>query len=387
MGIYKELGVRRVINGEGTKTHLGGSIPDVRVMDAMKEASQSFVIMMELIEKTGEVIAEYTGAEDGIVTSCSYASMTLAVAATIMKGSGLEEFDVKPVERLSLDKEWLHITQRLPDTSWSKNEVIIQRGHHNAFDHAYKVPGSKLVFIGNENTCSENELEAAINDKTAAVTFAPRFEAKGLPLEKVLKIASTHEVPVIIDAASELPPRSNLKKFILMGADLVIFSGGKHISGPNDTGILCGKKDLIKLAKLQAAPYRGIGRGMKVDRTQIVGQIVALRLWSERNEEEEFERWRTKAQWMADEMKGTLGVFKTEVYAEERRKRVFSHIILEGDEASASEIVLSLRRGDPSIWVTYKGDSKIEIDPSNLIDEEEKIVVSALKKSLKKIRD
>ena len=384
MSIYKKLGVRRVINGDGTKTHLGGSIPDIRVMEAMKEASQSFVIMMELIEKSGEVIGKYTGAEDGIITSCSYASMTLAVAATMMKGSGLEEFSIRPVERLSLDKEWLHITQRLPDTSWLKNEVIIQRGHNNPFDHAYKVPGSKLVIIGNENTCSENELEAAINNMTTAITFAPRYEAKGLPLEKVIEIASKHEVPVIIDAASELPPRANLKKFISMGADLVLFSGGKHISGPNDTGILCGKKDLIKLAKLQAAPYRGIGRGMKVDRTQIVGLLVALKLWSCKNEEEEFDKWRTKAHWISDKIKGTSGVLKTEVYAEERRKRVFSHITLKEDIASASEVVLSLRRGDPSIWVSYKGDSKIEIDTSNLKDEEEKIVVLALKKALKK---
>jgi uncharacterized pyridoxal phosphate-dependent enzyme len=383
MDIYSEFGIRKVINGEGTKTYLGGSIPDIRVMEALTQASQNFVIMMELLETAGRIISEYTGAEDSLITSCSSASMTLAVAASMMKGTELENFNIDPIERLSFDKEWLHITNILPHAHSLKNEVIIQKGHHNPFDNAYQVPGSKLIIIGNETTCSQDELKAAITPKTAAITFAPRYKAKGIKLEKIIEIGKLHDIPVILDAASELPPRKNLKKYISMGADLVIFSGGKHIGGPNDTGILCGRKDLIKLAKLQSAPYRGIGRGMKVDRTQIIGLLVALKLWLEKNEEAEFIKWSSKAKLISDEMKESWGVIKSDVYIEKERNRVFSRITLSKDKLDASEIVLKLRQGDPSIWLTYKKDNMIEIDPSNLKGEEEKIIISELKDALK----
>ena len=137
------------------------------------------------------------------------------------------------------------------------------------------------------------------------------------------------------------------------------------------------------MAKLQAAPYRGIGRGMKVDRTQIVGLLVALKLWMNQNEEEEFEKWHTKAQWITDKMKDTPGVLFSKVYVEKHRKRVFSQITIEEDKASASKVVFTLRLENPSIWVSYKGDNIIEIDPSNLKNEEEKILVQALKKAIK----
>lgn len=120
MDIYDELGIRKIINANGTKTHLGGSIPDPQVMGAMKEASQNFVIMMELMEKAGEIIAEATGAEAGLVTSGSSAGMTLAAAACLMQGSDLEIFEVQPVERVDLDNEWLNLIQSLPDTSWTR---------------------------------------------------------------------------------------------------------------------------------------------------------------------------------------------------------------------------------------------------------------------------
>ena len=387
MDVYQKLGVRRVINANGTKTHLGGSIPDLRVMDSMKEASQSFVIMMELIEKAGKVIAEVTGAEAGIVTSGSSAAMTLAAAACIMKASGLEKFEIQPVERIGLDQEWRDLIQRLPDASWTRNEFVTQKMHRNAYDHAYKVAGGKIIEVGTSEGCSQGELEAAINSKTAGIAFTARVdntpERAGLnvPLRKVVEIAQRHDVPVVVDAASELPLRSNIRKYIAEGADLVIYSGGKLIGGPNDTGILCGRKDLIKLATLQSAPYRGIGRGMKVDRTQIVGLITALRLWLEKDEEAEFKAWRAKARWIAEALREVPKILKSEVVVQEFRNRVFAFITL--DARTAANLVFDLRRGDPSIWVGLIGSNRIEIDPSNLVDGEEKIVVSSIKKILK----
>jgi len=383
MGVYEELGVRRVINASGTMTHLGGSIPDPRVMDAMKEASGSFVIMMELIEKAGQVIAEATGAEAGLVTAGSSAALVLGTAACLMRGSGLERFEVHPFERLSLDGEWRDIIQRLPDASWTRNEVVLQRAHRNPYDHAFKVAGGRLIVVGTAEGCTPQELEAAINETTAAIAFTAHFEDIGVPLGKVVEIARRHDVPVIVDAAAELPPRANLRRYIAEEADLVAFSGGKQISGPNDTGILCGRRDLIKLATLQAPPYRGIGREAKVDRTQIVGLVTALRLWLEEDEEAEFEGWRAKVQWMVDELRGTPRVSRAEVVVDGRRRWVQAHITLdEGGAPSAADIIFNLRRGNPSIWVNQLGSNKIGIEPSLLKDGEEKIVVSTLEKIL-----
>ena len=386
MNVYEKIGVRKVINANGTKTHLGGTIPDPRVMNAITEASRSFVIMMELIEKAGQIIAQATGAEDGVVTSGSSSGMTLAAAACIMKGSELENIDIHPFERVDLDEEWIEIIQRLPDTSWTHNEIIVQKMHRHSFDHAFKIAGANLVNVGSNEGCTPNELEARITDKTAAIAFTARVDntpekvGKNVSLKHVVDIAHKHGVPVIVDAASELPPKSNLRKCISEGADLVIISGGKHLGGPNDTGILCGRNDLIKLAKLQMSPYRGIGRGMKIDRTQIVGLITALEIYLEEDEKIKFERDKKMVQWMTDVLKKTSNVIKSESVIQEARNRLFTFITLEPN--IAKDLVYKLRTNNPSIWVELRSSGRVEIDPSNLIVGEEKIVVSAIKQIL-----
>lgn len=386
MSVYENLGVREVINANGTKTHLGGTIPDPRVMNAMTEASRSFVIMMELIEKTGLVIAEATGAEDGLVTSGSSAGMTLAAAACIMKGSELENVDTHPFERVDLDKEWIEIIQRLPDASWTHDEIIIQKMHRHSFDHAFKIAGAKIVNVGSDQGCTHNEIEAAVTDKTAAIAFTSRVDntpekvGKNVSLKYVIEIAHNQGIPVIVDAASELPPQSNLRKCIDEGADLVIISGGKHMGGPNDTGILCGRNDLIKLAKLQMSPYRGIGRGMKVDRTQIIGLITALKIYLETDEKIKFERDKKMVQWMTEALKNTSNVIKSKSVIQEARYRLFTFITLEPN--IAQDLVYKLRINNPSIWVELKSPRRVEIDPSNLKNGEEKIVIANIKKIL-----
>lgn len=382
MGVYEELGVRKVINALGTATHLGGSIPDLKVMEAMKEASQSFVVMMELLEKSGEVIAKVIGAEAAMVTSGAAGALVLGAAACIMRGSGLDRFKVQPVERVGLDEEWMDLIQKLPDTSWTRNEFIIQKTHRNPYDHSFIVPGGKLVVVGNEEGSSREELESAISMKTAGIAFTALREEKGVPHRELVEIARKHDVPVIVDAAAELPPKANLNRFIREGADLVVFSGGKEIGGPNDTGILCGRRDLIRMATLQASPYRGVGRGMKVDRTQIVGLTTALRLWMEKDEKTEFDTWKEKARWMVEELKNAPRVSKAEVIVNEQKMTVYAEITLDAGVPSAADVVLDLRRGDPSIWVGLVGSDRIVMGTSTLKNEEEKIVVSRLKKNL-----
>ncbi|GAH48400.1 unnamed protein product, partial [marine sediment metagenome] len=272
------------------------------------------------------------------------------------------------------------------------NNIIIQKVHKCEYNNSFAVAGANLVYIGTEKDCIPKELEAAINGKTAALAFCIEGDDKGLSLRKVVEIARAHDVPLIVDAASELPPRSNLKRYIAEGADLVAFSGGKGILGPSDTGILCGRRDLIKLATVQMLPFTGIGRGAKVDRTQIIGMLEALRIFLEEDEETRFEGWMTKAQWIAKELDKLPMVSGKEVDVDKRKRGVRVLITLNERVPSTADVVFNLRKGNPSIWVNHPASfhahwekpnpNKISINTRMLKDGEEKIIVSALKKML-----
>ncbi|MBX3071390.1 MAG: aminotransferase class V-fold PLP-dependent enzyme [Thermomicrobiales bacterium] len=300
MAVFEELGVRPVINAAATLTRLGGSRMAPEVLAAMNEAAESFVHIDHLQQAAGEVIAEITGAEAGYVVNGAAAGLTLGMAA-ILAGLDVAKMD------------------RLPDTTGMKNEVVVQKGHRNFYDHAIRAAGAKFVEVGYLGYPGAGgtygwQIEAAINENTAAV-FCPIFRTPGtLPLSEVAEIAHAHGLPVIVDAAAELPPRSNLRRFIAEGADLVAFSGGKAIGGPQSSGILAGRRDLIASVALQqqdmdvrtetwtrrwmlddgsvnGIPTQGFGRGFKVGREEIVGLVTALKRFAAGDDEADFERW------------------------------------------------------------------------------------------------
>lgn len=375
MGIYEQLGLKRVVNATGTITMLGGSLMERETIEAMNEAAKDFVFMEKLIAKAGEVIAETTGSEAGLVTSGCCASLVIAAAAC-MTGKD-------PVKIASL-----------PDATGMNNEVIIQRMHRNGYDHCLKYAGIKYVEIGTRNHTSAREMEAAINQKTAAVAYFAFDPQEGvLPLREVIKIAHKQEVPVIVDAAAELPPQENLKKYIEMGADMVAFSGGKQILGPNDTGILCGKKDLIEAARLHAFPgyFVGrtvIGRPMKVSKEQIVGLIVALQRFVEKDYEAEMERWTRMAEYMAKEL-DALPDIKAEVGTPDSGTRPLAipRALIAIDERglgmTIEEVAEKMKKGDPPVRV-YPGPVKgtMHLNPQCLREGQEKIVIKRLKEVL-----
>ena len=386
MSLYDELGVRRVINACSTATHLGGSIPHPRVMEAMTEASRGYAIMMELQDRIGERIAEATGAEAAMVTSGAMSSLQLGAAACLMRGSRLEEHTVKPYERLQpIDGPWREIAQRLPDSPGTRSEIIIQRGHANPYEYAYKSVGGSIVHVGTPEGCSADELEAAITESTAAIAFLANRESRGVSLERVIEIAHRRDIPVIVDAATSVLPRSNLNKYASMDADLVSISGGKQIRGPNDTGILCGKRALVEMAKLMASPFNGLGRGMKVDRTQMLGLLVALEIFLDKSPEDEakeFTSWTERAAWVCGQLKSIPAVVSAEVSAS-KPWEARAMITFQGT-VSARELAFKLREGDPSIWVetSMTGDdsvNRIGIAIDSLLEGEEKEIVGAIK--------
>ena len=372
MNIYDRLGVQRLINGHHWRTALGGSVMPPEVLDAMAESAGYFVDLEGLHRRAGEYIAGLTGAEAGMVTAGCSAAQVLQAAACM---TGLDP------EKIA----------RLPDSSGMKNEIVIQRSQRNHYDTSYQLAGARLVEVGSDEGAAREELEAAIGDKTAAVAYVWVMRFYGLALEEVIEVAHARGVPVVLDAASELPPVENLSRFIRMGADLVAFSGGKGIRGPQSTGILAGRKDLMEAAWENAFFFgkdkAGIGRPMKVAKEEIVGLVKALELFVEADHESEWAEWRARSTRIAEAVGGLDGV----------KAWVHEGPIYEGPTAPTATIEIPeswtgptverveecLRLGDPSIHIGVLPDQRrLWIAPVALQDGEDAVVALRLVEEL-----
>jgi len=289
--IYERLGVRTIINAQGPATRLSGGIMPPEVASAMVEASRHCVDIAELQAAASRIIAEATGSEAGLATSGAAAGLLLGTAACV---AGLDPAKMN----------------RLPDTAGMKNEVVVARSQRNFYDHAVRGAGVRLIEVGiadrfsgaGVRDCEAWEIAAALTPQTAAVLYvATEWSRPALP--EVVAVAHAQGVPVLVDAAAQLPPAANLRRFIAEGADLVAFSGGKALRGPQASGILCGRRDLVASAALQmldqdarpelwlpppglidrarlpGAPQHGIGRVCKIGKEEIVGLLTALRLF------------------------------------------------------------------------------------------------------------
>ena len=269
--IYREIGVRTIINGRGATTAVGGTLMHPDVLDAMADAARAFVVLDELNERVGERIAELTGMPAGYVTSGSAAAMVLAAAACIA-GSDLDRI------------------RRLPDSDGMANEIIIHRAHRINYDQMLRVGGGRLVEIGTPDRTEPEELERAITAQTAAVFYVDsRHTHPGaLDFPTVVAIAHDRQVPVIVDAASTVPPVDHLRQWGRWGADLVIFSGGKGLRGPQDSGLLAGRADLIAAARANGNPHAAVGRGGKVSKEAMAGLWKAIDIFLQTDHEAEY---------------------------------------------------------------------------------------------------
>lgn len=270
--MYQALGVRTIINGRGATTAVGGTIMVPAAIEAMLEGSQDFVVLDELNAAVGQRIAAVTGAEAGYVTSGSAAGMALAAAACLTGCSA-------------------QLVRRLPDTSGIPNEIIIQREHRIQYDQMYRVAGGVLVEIGDPTGTNLADLEKAAGPNTVALAYhdSPACAGPGLDFPTWVEFAHARGLPVIVDAASTLPPVNHLRAWIRRGADLVIYSGGKGIRGPQDSGMLAGRRDLIEAARMNGSPHAAIGRGMKVSKEAMVGLWAAIEDFMSRNHEAEYQ--------------------------------------------------------------------------------------------------
>jgi D-glucosaminate-6-phosphate ammonia-lyase len=396
--IYDRLGVRTIINASGPATRLSGSIMPPEVAEAMREASQYCVDIAELQARAGQIIAEITGAEAGYVTSGAAAGLLLGTAACV---TGLDPGKMN----------------RLPDTTGMKNEVIIPRSQRNFYDHAVRAVGVRLIEVGIADRFSGAgvrdteawEIADAITEKTAAICYVA-YPHSLPPLNEVVAVAHAAGVPVLVDAAGQLPPAGNLQRFIAGGADLVAFSGGKAIRGPQSSGILCGRRDLISAVALQhldldilfeqwspppslidksrlpGAPQHGIGRPCKVGKEEIVGLITALQLFVREDPEVRRQRWLALMEALvatASDIPHT----RVSLIADAKRREVPT-VQMALDEAAlgvtALELVKQLQDGSPSIHAnpTHVREGIVGFGPMCLKEGEPELIGRRLRKLL-----
>lgn len=365
MSIYDELGVRPLINASATLTRLGGSIMPREVVEAMVEASRHFVNLDELQQRVGERLAELTHNEAAYVSSGAAAGIVLATAACITRGDPAA-------------------MAQLPDLTGLKNEVIIHKSHRNGYDHAVRQVGVKVVEIGSAVHTEPWELEQAITDKTAAIFwFQGGMTGRGdLPLETVIAIAKRFDVPVLVDAAAQVPPVENLWRFTQMGAALAIFSGGKDLRGPQSSGLVLGRKDLIEACRVNGNPNQGIARPMKVGKEEMVGLLTAVKLYLKMDHEARASQDEEVVAGWCSELNRIPGVHAERSFPNEAGQPLpRAKVTIDAARASRNrdQVVKDLENGAPAITVAQAGTDGIYLNPMTLADGEEQIVLDRLK--------
>jgi len=357
----RELGVRPFINAAGTYTAMTASLMPPTVMEAINYASQHYVMLDELHDKVGERLATLLKCEAAMVTSGAASALTLGTAAVL---TGMDR-------RKMVD---------LPNLAGMKSEVIIQKSHRFGYDHAVRNCGVRLVEVE-----TREDMERAINPQTAMMVFYNNNNPEGkIRDEEFVQIGKTHGVPTMNDAAADVPPVENLWKYTKMGFDLVAFSGGKGLRGPQSSGLLLGRKDLIAAARLNAPPNGNtVGRGMKVNKEEMLGLLAAVETYLAADQaavERDFEK---RAETIRSSAAAVPGV-KAEVFVPEVANHV-PHVRITWDAAAkgfnANDVVNRLRDGEPSIGTRSEGDAVV-IGVWMMRPGEDKIVARQLRQVL-----
>ncbi len=362
---YAALGVRRFINATCHHTMYGGTLLPEVSLQAMQAAADSAVDMLELQKAAGGVISRYTHAEDGFIVSGCAAAMMVGTAA-ILTGTDPAKME------------------QLPDTTGMKSLCVAKRfarrvspAGDDYVDHGYamavRTAGVRFIEVGDTAVVTPEEYEAAFgSDDIAMVYWVGYAPAGDIPLEQVIEIAHGHGVPVMVDASNSLPPKENLHRFIDIGADLVCFSGGKGLQGPQGAGILAGRADLIEAVAMQSAPSHGIGRVAKVSKEEVVAQVASLMWWAEQDEEDRMTEHHRRTRKMADLVRG-LPDTSIEIVFPDYNQRPYPTVHLTTQNGmSGRELLKELHDGEPAIAaMSHHSDANtIRLDVRLLEDDE-----------------
>jgi D-glucosaminate-6-phosphate ammonia-lyase len=360
---FSDLGVRPFINAAGTYTALTASLMAPEVMAAIEYSSKHFVHLNELHDRVGERIASLIGCEAALVSAGAASALTLGTAAC-MTGDNQE------------------FIRRLPETTGMKTEVIIQKAHRYGYDHAVRNCGTHFVEVE-----TRGQLENAVNGNTAMMLFYNAATPPGeIKAEEFAALGKKHNIPTFNDAAADAPPVSHLSEYLKMGFDLVTFSGGKGICGPQSAGLLLGRKELIHAARLNASPNSdAIGRGMKVNKEEILGMMAAVEAYLKKDHDAEWRDWESRVKTVADSVGPIPGV-KTEPFVPEISNHV-PHLRITWDQGQVKvtpdDVVKKLREGNPSIELRPGAERGIEVAVWMLQPGEAQIVARRIREVLK----
>jgi len=359
---FRELGVRPFINAAGTFTAMTASLMPREVMQAMEYASEHYVMLDDLHDRVGARIASRLRCEAAMVTSGAASALTLGTAAVLTGTDPQKIID-------------------LPDLSTMKNEVITQKSHRFGYDHAVRNCGVRLVEVE-----TREDLERAITPQTAMMLFYNNNNTIGqIRDEEFVQLGKKHGIPTFNDAAADVPPVENLWKYTAMGFDLVTFSGGKGIRGPQSAGLLLGRKDLIEAARLNAPPNGNtVGRGMKVNKEEMLGMLVALELYLDKDHVKERREFDKRAETIRAAAAAIPGI-EAEIFVPEVANHV-PHVRVSWDPGSGlapAAVVDALLAGEPSIGVRSENRSVI-VGVWMMRPGEEKVVARRLKQVLER---
>jgi len=359
--IYASLGIKPVINGVGVVTVLGGSIMPPEVTRAMEEASRHFIPLPELEKKVGARLAELLKAPAAMVTCGAASAISVGTAACLSQGDPAK-------------------LRQLPGRDGIRYEVIQQKSHRSGYEHQMELCGAKVVTVE-----TRQELETAINEKTGMLFFLNKAEHDGaISSSDFIKIGKARGVPTMNDAASDATPMENLWKYTAQGFDLVIFSGGKALRGPQSSGLLLGRKDLIEAALPAMSPFGGIGRGMKVGKEELCGLLAAVERYLKVDHEAEYRLLDERVSSIRAALKGVSGI-ETDRHIPVIANQV-PHVTVQWDETarglSAKQVFDKLLAGDPPIQVQHPGKGKLLISVWMMRGDEHKIVGRRLREIL-----
>jgi D-glucosaminate-6-phosphate ammonia-lyase len=393
---YAALGVKRRINAAGTLTRLGGALMAPEVVDAMGAAARWSVDIGELQAAASRTIARVTGAEAGLVTTGAAAALTLGAAAAMTRWD---------IARMAA----------LPHTEGFPNEILLPRTHRTGYAHALQAAGARLVDLGHNDRGTGAgvrgiepwEIEAAITPRTAAFAFSANpANVDDLPV--VASVCRPRGLPVIVDAAAQLPPTRNLRLFLELGADLVAFSGGKAIGGPQASGILAGRRDLVGAALVQqldmdvapetwtppdlvdrgalkGVPHHGLGRGFKAGKEEIVGLLVALERFAADDDAALNAGRESRLARIATALAAVPGLRTRVVSASETGRVPVLELAIDPAvvRASAIEVSARLQRGDPPVHLSerFAGRDVLIVDPQVLAPEDDALVIAAVRRA------
>lgn len=356
--VYRRLGVRPVINGVGTVTVLGGSIMPPEVVEAMAEAASHFVPLPELQAKAGDHIARLLGVPAAMISCGAASAITSGTAAALTGGDDA-------------------LLRQLPDPTEMRNEVIQQRAHRTGYQAQMELTGARVVWVD-----TREELEAAIGERTAMMFFLNFADPNGqIGRAEWIEVAQAHGVPTMNDAAADVPPPERLHTYVEEGFDMVAFSGGKGLRGPQATGLLLGREDLIRAARKAISPFGGIGRGSKVGKEEIAGLVAAVERYVALDHGAE----RLELDARAERITGVLGDapgLSLGVFVPEIANHV-PHVDIRWTEAdlgiTSEQALETLRGGEPPIEVQRRGEGQLRVSTWMLRPGEDEVVADHIR--------